>query len=113
MNDPQLYLHSHLWVPFLSSATRGVRAPSTPAFKGREQNSKIKPEIEASMLNNPSHLAPGMFVVHPTRSDWGLGQVQSVIGNRITVNFENAGKQLINGDTIALEVVDASGGRGD
>lgn len=65
------------------------------------------------MHNNPSHLAPGMFVVHPARSDWGLGQIQSVIGNRVTVNFENAGKQLINGDIISLEVVDASGSRGD
>lgn len=40
--------------------------------------------------------APGALVRHPTRPDWGLGQVQSAIGNRITVNFEHAGKQLIN-----------------
>ncbi len=65
------------------------------------------------MLNSPSNLVPGMFVLHPTCSDWGIGQVQSVIGNRVTVNFENAGKQLINGNLISLEVVDASGGRGD
>ncbi|MBU0726083.1 MAG: DUF3553 domain-containing protein [Alphaproteobacteria bacterium] len=47
-------------------------------------------------------LAPGVLVRHPTQPDWGLGQVQSVIGNRITVNFEHAGKQLINGDVIGL-----------
>lgn len=47
-------------------------------------------------------LLPGMFVRHPDRPDWGLGQVQSAIGNRVTVNFENAGKQLINSDQIAL-----------
>jgi len=35
-----------------------------------------------------------------------LGQVQSSIGNRITVNFEHAGKRLINGDIVALEIVD-------
>jgi uncharacterized protein DUF3553 len=43
-----------------------------------------------------------MLVRHPERPDWGLGQVQSVVGARITVNFENAGKLLINGDVIAL-----------
>ena len=38
--------------------------------------------------------------------DWGLGQVQSVIGERVTVNFENRGKVLINGARVTLEVVD-------
>ncbi len=51
-------------------------------------------------------LLPGCFVRHPDRPDWGLGQVQSVVRNRITVNFENAGKHLINGDAVALEVVE-------
>ncbi len=49
---------------------------------------------------------PGSFVRHPGQPDWGVGQVQSVIGNRITVNFENAGKRLINGDVITLDAVD-------
>jgi len=49
---------------------------------------------------------PGCFVRHPERPDWGLGQVQSVVRNRITVNFENAGKQLIDGDVVTLEVVE-------
>lgn len=51
-------------------------------------------------------LLPGCYVRHPDRPDWGLGQVQSMVGNRITVNFENAGKRLINGDAVALEVVE-------
>jgi len=51
-------------------------------------------------------LVPGSLVRHPGRPEWGLGQVQSVIGHRITVNFENAGKQLINGDVITLEAVE-------
>ena len=51
-------------------------------------------------------LVPGSLVRHPDRPEWGLGQVQSVIVNRITVNFENAGKQLINGDIITLDAVD-------
>jgi hypothetical protein len=54
----------------------------------------------------PNQLVPGTLVSHPDRPDWGIGQVQSVIGNRITVNFENAGKLLINGDTVVLSTVD-------
>lgn len=47
-------------------------------------------------------LEPGMLVRHPEEPDWGLGQVQSNIDGRITVNFENAGKVVINGDRVAL-----------
>lgn len=50
-------------------------------------------------------LTPGMFVRHPDRPDWGLGQVQSNIGDRITVNFQNAGKVLIDGTRITLDPV--------
>lgn len=53
-----------------------------------------------------SRLTPGSFVRHPGRPDWGLGQVQSVIGPRVTVNFENAGKQLIDGDVITLDLIE-------
>lgn len=49
---------------------------------------------------------PGQRVQHPQRPEWGLGQVQSVTGTRVTVNFENAGKVLINAAVVALEVVD-------
>ena len=44
----------------------------------------------------------GAIVRHPDRPDWGAGQVQSVIGPRVTVNFENAGKIVINTDVVAL-----------
>lgn len=47
-------------------------------------------------------LGPGMLVAHPGRPDWGTGQVQSRIGHRITVNFEHAGKVVIDGTDIAL-----------
>ncbi|WGH80421.1 DUF3553 domain-containing protein [Jannaschia ovalis] len=43
-----------------------------------------------------------MLVRHPDAPDWGLGQVQSKIGDRVTVNFENAGKQVIDGSRIGL-----------
>jgi hypothetical protein len=48
-------------------------------------------------------LVPGARVRHPTEADWGIGQVQSVIGHRVTVNFENTGKVLINAEVIDLE----------
>ena len=41
-------------------------------------------------------LEPGMMVRHPQQPDWGLGQVQSSIGHRVTVNFEHAGKVVID-----------------
>lgn len=50
-------------------------------------------------------LVPGILVHHPTQPDWGLGQVQSVIGNRVTVNFEHAGKVLINSEKIKLQII--------
>ena len=57
------------------------------------------------MLDSNAGLGPGMLVRHPVRPDWGLGQVQSVVGVRITVNFEEAGKKLIDGSRIELEPV--------
>lgn len=51
-------------------------------------------------------LAPGTWVKHPARPDWGIGQVQSAVGSRVTVNFEHAGKQLINTAVVALVVVE-------
>ncbi len=50
-------------------------------------------------------IEPGMRVCNPARPDWGVGQVQSVIGKRITVNFENAGKLLINTDLVVLDIL--------
>ncbi|MEM9431814.1 MAG: DUF3553 domain-containing protein [Pseudomonadota bacterium] len=50
-------------------------------------------------------LEPGCFVRHPEQTDWGIGQVQSVIGHRITVNFEHIGKTVIDGRSVALDQV--------
>ena len=47
----------------------------------------------------------GDFVSHPTESSWGIGQVQSIIKNRVTVNFQHSGKKVINSDNIRLEKV--------
>ena len=48
---------------------------------------------------------PGDYVTNPANKDWGVGQVQSIIGNKVTVNFENKGKQVINSNKIKLEKV--------
>lgn len=50
-------------------------------------------------------LEPGMIVRHPGAPDWGEGQVQSRIGDRITVNFTEAGKRVIDGKRISLEIL--------
>lgn len=54
-------------------------------------------------------LLPGDFVRHPDQPDWGIGQVQSMIGQRATVNFENAGKVTVNTAVVALVLVEAQG----
>lgn len=54
------------------------------------------------MHEDSSHFAPGDFVRHPERPEWGLGQVQSAHGARLTATFENAGKQSINALAVAL-----------
>ena len=43
-----------------------------------------------------------MLVRHPQQPEWGVGQVQSNIGGRITVNFEHAGKVVIDGKNVDL-----------
>lgn len=52
-------------------------------------------------------LEPGVLVRHPTETQWGLGQVQSVAGRKVTVNFEHAGKQTIDASVVTLEFVGA------
>lgn len=53
-----------------------------------------------------TEIEPGMRVRHPGRPEWGVGQVQSVVGHRVTVNFEHAGKLLLNLAVISLEQVE-------
>ena len=50
-------------------------------------------------------LEPGMLVRHPGAPEWGVGQVQSRIGDRVTVNFPEAGKQVLDGRRVVLELV--------
>ncbi len=46
---------------------------------------------------------PGDKVTNPNNKDWGTGQVQSMINGKVTVNFENVGKKVINSEIIQLE----------
>ena len=48
-------------------------------------------------------LNQGDYVVNPANKGWGIGQVQSIIGNKVTVNFENYGKRVINVENVNLE----------
>ena len=48
---------------------------------------------------------PGDFVINPKNTTWGTGQIQSIIKGKVTVNFENVGKKVINSKEIILEKV--------
>lgn len=50
-------------------------------------------------------LEPGMLVRHPDNPEWGVGQVQSNIGGRITVNFRETGKMVLDGAHVMLMIV--------
>lgn len=49
---------------------------------------------------------PGEYVINPLNKDWGVGQVQSIIGSKVTVNFVNSGKKVINIKIIHLEKIE-------
>ena len=50
---------------------------------------------------------PGDYVINPENKEWGTGQIQSIIKNIVTVNFENAGKKTIIADKVLLEKINA------
>jgi hypothetical protein len=58
-------------------------------------------------------LTPGALVRHPQQPDWGLGQVQSSIGHRVTVNFEHQGKVVLDSRHVQLEVIRPAEERAD
>ena len=49
---------------------------------------------------------PGDYVINTNNKSWGIGQIQSIINNKVTVNFENVGKKVINSKEIILEKID-------
>ena len=48
---------------------------------------------------------PGDKVINPLNKEWGIGQVQSIINEKVTVNFENVGKKVINVKIIELKKI--------
>ncbi len=48
---------------------------------------------------------PGDKVINPLNKDWGIGQIQSIIKGKVTVNFENVGKKVINAENIELKKI--------
>ena len=54
---------------------------------------------------NRMDLTPGSYVINKNNVEWGIGQIQSSIANKITVNFENVGKKVININEINLEAI--------
>ncbi len=52
---------------------------------------------------------PGDKVVNPNKKDWGIGQVQSIIKGKVTVNFENVGKKVINSNIVELTKLKSNG----
>ena len=48
---------------------------------------------------------PGDKVTNPDNKDWGIGQVQSIINGKVTINFENVGKKVIKSEIIRLEKI--------
>ena len=48
---------------------------------------------------------PGDYVINPADKSWGVGQIQSIIDNKVTVNFENVGKKVINTENIELRKI--------
>ena len=53
-----------------------------------------------------SDFIPGTLVKCPAQPSWGTGQVQSCIGNKATINFENSGKKVIDLSIINLEIIE-------
>ena len=49
---------------------------------------------------------PGDKVTNPVNKDWGIGQVQSIINGKVTINFENVGKKVINSENIKIEKIE-------
>lgn len=71
-------------------------------YFAKSEHEHVPAGIRQAQIRMSAFLTPGAFVRHPDRPDWGLGQIQSVTGRRVTVNFEGVGKVLILVDRVSL-----------
>tara|TARA_Y100000996_G_C22451269_1_gene613965 strand:- start:768 stop:962 length:195 start_codon:yes stop_codon:yes gene_type:complete len=56
-----------------------------------------------------AYLTPGVFVINQEKEDWGIGQIQSSINNKITINFENVGKKTIDPNIVKIKIINING----
>ena len=63
------------------------------------------------MDNNNLDMLPGTLVENSKSPNWGIGQVQSCINGKVTVNFENVGKKVLNQDSSDLKIIDNNANR--
>ena len=84
--------------PFVLGATRGFSSMGDTGAAFLENRLKGKDDMAGADEYSPQVqlYSPGLMVRHPGENGWGVGQVQSAIGNRVTVNFQHVGKQLID-----------------
>ena len=74
--------------------------------RARRASSVVDTEASAEVLLMEHGLVPGCFVIHPGQPDWGIGQVQSVVGSKVTANFPEQGKVVINIAVVPLELAE-------
>ncbi len=60
-------------------------------------------------LDYLAYLTPGVFVINQEKEDWGIGQIQSSINNKITINFENVGKKTIDPNIVKIKIINING----
>ena len=60
-------------------------------------------------LDYLAYLTPGVFVINQEKEDWGIGQIQSSINNKITINLENVGKKTINPKIVKIKIINING----
>ena len=82
------------------------RGAQAPLFNGPEIAAGKNGFISNNILKSMLYFSLGDFVRHPGKPEWGIGQVQSIVGMNVTVNFTHAGKQMINCAIVELEKVD-------
>ena len=58
---------------------------------------------------NRMDLTPGNYVINKNNNEWGIGQIQSSINNKITINFENVGKKTIDPKIVKIKIINING----
>ena len=74
-----------------------------------KEKKKSRPDSTQKLfmkINQEHGITPGTFVINELNKQWGIGQVQSSIEEKITINFEHVGKKVINVNKVPLKIVD-------